>query len=249
VVRAAAASAIPLISAVGHESDTTLIDFASDRRAPTPSAAAEMAVPVRAELLAQVLEDERRMAGAARRLLDERRVRLEGLARGLPEPVRLLENAAQRLDDWSDRLRNGLLNRLERSRQTLARLLAALSPSTLVREIAGAVDRLAGSGERLRPAAARLVERHGERLESLGLRLESVSYNKVLERGFALVHRADGRAVSRAAALEPGEDIAIRFHDGEAPARVSGKPVGTKTSPAGARKKPAGRDGRQGELL
>ncbi len=245
VVRAAAASAIPLISAVGHESDTTLIDFASDRRAPTPSAAAEMAVPVRAELVAQVLDDERRMVGAMDRLLGERRVRLEGLARGLPEPVRLLENAAQRLDDWSDRLRNALVNHLERSRQTLARLAAGLSPAALGREIAGAGERLASPGERLRPATARLLERRAEQLGNLGLRLESVSYNKVLERGFALVQRADGRAVARAATLKPGQDIAIRFHDGVAPARVSGKPVG---KPSAKLKKP-GPDGRQGELL
>ncbi len=245
VVRAAGASAIPLISAVGHETDTTLIDFASDRRAPTPSAAAEMAVPVRAELLAQVLDDEKRIIGAARRMLGERRTRLEGLARGLPEPVRLLENAAQRLDDWSDRLRNGLLNRLERSRQTLARLLAGLSPAALGREIAGASDRLAGTGERLRPAAARLLERRKERLENLGLRLESVSYNKVLERGFALVRGTGGRPVARASNLKPGQEIAIRFYDGEAPAQVSGKPV-AKSS---AKKKPAGPDRRQGELL
>ncbi len=252
VVRAAAGSAIPLISAVGHETDTTLIDFASDMRAPTPTAAAEMAVPVRAELLAQVLDDEKRIVGAVDRLLGERRTHLEGLARGLPEPVRLLENAAQRLDDWSDRLRNGLINRLERSRQILARLLAGLSPAALGREIAGAADRLAGTGERLRPAAARLLERRGEQLESLGLRLESVSYNKVLERGFALVRGGDGRPVARAATLEPGEDIAIRFHDGELPARVSGKPVrkpSAKTASASARKKPARRDRRQGELL
>ena len=252
VVRAAAASAIPLISAVGHETDTTLIDFASDRRAPTPTAAAEMAVPVRTELLALVLEDEKRIAGAVGRMFGERRIRLEGLARGLPEPKRLLEDAAQRLDDWSDRLRNGLVNRLERSRQTLARLAAGMSPAALGREIAGAGDRLAGTGERLRPAAGRLIERRGERLENLGLRLESVSYNKVLERGFALVRDAGGRPVARAASLKPGEDIAIRFHDGEAPARISGKPTRkeeTKAAPVGKKKKGPGLDGRQGELL
>ncbi|MHA1536291.1 MAG: exodeoxyribonuclease VII large subunit [Alphaproteobacteria bacterium] len=246
VVRAAGASAIPLISAVGHETDTTLIDFASDRRAPTPSAAAEMAVPVRAELLAQVLDDEKRIVGAVDRLFGERRMRLEGLARGLPEPIRLLETAAQRLDDWSERLRNGLLNRLERSRQTLARLAAGLSPAALGREIAGAGERLAASGERLRPTAARLLERRREGLENLGLRLESVSYNKVLERGFALVRDAAGQPVLGAGSLKPGQDIAIRFHDGEAPARISGKPA---KKPDAGKKKPAAKNGRQGELL
>src|SRR5690606_27898406 len=104
VVRAAAASGIPLISAVGHETDTTLIDFAADLRAPTPTAAAEMAVPVRGELIAQVMEDGVRLAAAARRIVLERRVRVEGLSRGLPNPRRMLEEASQRLDDWSERL-------------------------------------------------------------------------------------------------------------------------------------------------
>src|SRR5438067_7522256 len=105
VVRAAAESPIPLIAAVGHETDTTLIDHAADRRAPTPTAAAEMAVPVRAELAAQLTEHGQRMAGAAARLVAERRLRVEGLARGLPEPQRLIGDKAQRLDHCIERLR------------------------------------------------------------------------------------------------------------------------------------------------
>src|SRR5712664_263093 len=105
VVRAAAASAIPLISAVGHESDTTLIDHASDRRAPTPTAAAEMAVPVRLDLVADLAGKSARLAGGLSRLFSERRLRLGGLARGLPDPQDLLGAAAQRLDDRSERLR------------------------------------------------------------------------------------------------------------------------------------------------
>src|SRR5215470_15631580 len=104
VVRAAAASAIPLIAAVGHETDTTLIDHAADRRAPTPTAAAEMAVPVRAELAAQLAEHRQRMAGSLARLLDQRRLHLAGLARGLPDPQDLIGIAAQRLDDRTERL-------------------------------------------------------------------------------------------------------------------------------------------------
>ena len=104
VVRAAAASAIPLISAIGHETDTTLIDCAADRRAPTPTAAAELAVPVRTELLAQVTDDGARLFGAMTRHLAGRGQQVTGLARGLPEPRRLLEAAMQRSDDWSERL-------------------------------------------------------------------------------------------------------------------------------------------------
>ena len=99
VVRAAAASAIPLISAVGHETDTTLIDHASDRRAPTPTAAAEMAVPVRLDLVAELGGRSARLSGGLARLFDQRRLHLAGLARGLPDPQDLIGAAAQRLDD------------------------------------------------------------------------------------------------------------------------------------------------------
>src|ERR1700754_1234828 len=103
VVRAAAASAIPLISAVGHETDTTLIDFASDRRAPTPTAAAEMAVPVRADLIAEVAQCGHRLARAASRQIAEQRLTIEGLGRGLPDPVRLIQEKSQQLDAWIER--------------------------------------------------------------------------------------------------------------------------------------------------
>src|SRR6476661_10828539 len=119
VVRAAAASAIPLISAVGHETDTTLIDFASDRRAPTPTAAAEMAVPVRLDLIAELGGKTARLAGGMARLFSERRLRLSGLARGLPEPQDLLGAAAQRLDDRSERLRLAIATRLSGTQQRL----------------------------------------------------------------------------------------------------------------------------------
>src|SRR6185437_10895202 len=122
VVRAAAASAIPLISAVGHETDTTLIDYASDRRAPTPTAAAEMAVPVRLDLIAELNGKNARLAHGLARLFHERRLHLAGLARGLPEPHDLIGAAAQRLDDRSERLRLALRTRFTavRSRLDLA---------------------------------------------------------------------------------------------------------------------------------
>ena len=105
VVRAAAASPIPLISAVGHETDTTLIDHAADRRAPTPTAAAEMAVPVRRDLLLQQSDLDGRLHHAVARRLDQLAQRLDGLARGLPRPEMVLGMAAQRLDDLGERLR------------------------------------------------------------------------------------------------------------------------------------------------
>src|SRR5215470_189582 len=104
VVRAAAASTIPLISAVGHETDTTLIDFASDRRAPTPTAAAEMAVPVRADLVSQTLDFGKRSLACLNRFLREANVALTGLGRGLGDPLRLIEERQQRVDVSGERL-------------------------------------------------------------------------------------------------------------------------------------------------
>src|SRR5271170_683104 len=104
VVRAASASAIPLISAVGHETDTTLIDFASDRRAPTPTAAAEIAVPVRFDLVAEIAAKGGRLTGGIARLFADRRIRLEGFARGLPDPAALIGSKTQQLDDRAERL-------------------------------------------------------------------------------------------------------------------------------------------------
>ncbi len=120
VVRAAAESEIPLISAVGHETDNTLIDFASDKRAPTPTAAAEMAVPVRADLIAWLREGEARMQRATRTRMEMRRQRLTDLARGLGRPEALTAQARQRFDTSADRLGPALLGYTQRQRTVSA---------------------------------------------------------------------------------------------------------------------------------
>ena len=120
VVRAAAASTIPLISAVGHETDTTLIDFASDRRAPTPTAAAEMAVPVRADLMAQTLDFGKRTMACMNRVLREATLAVTGLARGLGDPLRLIEERQQRLDVSGERLALATRALVERRGHALA---------------------------------------------------------------------------------------------------------------------------------
>src|SRR5690606_8347950 len=120
VVRAAAASAIPLISAVGHETDTTLIDFASDMRAPTPTAAAELAVPVRGELLVRIDECGARVRRCAVRLLDGWIKDVRNLGRGLIEPQRIVEEAAQKLDDRVERAGRAMQVLLDRRASALA---------------------------------------------------------------------------------------------------------------------------------
>ncbi len=137
VVRAAATSEIPLISAVGHETDTTLIDLAADHRTPTPTAAAELAVPVRAELAARAADLGARLFSGVDRGLRERRQAIDGLSRGLPDPATLLGQASQRLDELAERLPHGLSSRIDRARSALAEAKAQLgTPSRLLKDAA-----------------------------------------------------------------------------------------------------------------
>src|SRR5205807_2365166 len=157
VVRAAAGSAIPLISAVGHETDTTLIDHASDRRAPTPTAAAEMAVPVRLDLIAELGGKAARLTGGLSRLFAERRLHLGGLARGLPDPQDLLGAAAQRLDDRTERLRLAIAGRFGAARQRLDLAATRLRPAMLAADLGRARERLTDVEPRLAAAMARAL--------------------------------------------------------------------------------------------
>jgi exodeoxyribonuclease VII large subunit len=185
VVRAAAASAIPLISAVGHETDTTLIDLAADQRAPTPTAAAELAVPVRAELALQLGRCEQRMLHGVRRELQQLGHRVVGLARGLPDPVSLVGQASQRLDDLIERLPHSVRARIERAGLGLAEVGARLGSP--VRLLAEAEGRLRPCAEQLRYLFGSLLrERTGE-LNRLGGRLTLEELRQRLPRQMRLV--------------------------------------------------------------
>ncbi|MBC6416659.1 MAG: exodeoxyribonuclease VII large subunit [Rhodospirillales bacterium] len=267
VVRAAAASDIPLIAAIGHETDTTLIDLAADRRAPTPTAAAEMAVPVRAELEDDLAVLGRRLHGGLRRDLAARREGLEGLARGLPEPRRLLETAMQRLDERSERLDQAIAGQLDRLRAAAGEWGTRLPHPRQQASLAG--ERLAALAQRLARASERRLERSRESyarldakrrlsaalvrglsdrrraLENLGRVLESVSHRKVQERGYVLASGAEGLIV-RAAGVKPGAALTLSFLDGD----VQAIAAGGEAAPAKKRKPPPEQDGgRQGRLL
>src|SRR5262249_49615593 len=174
VVRAAAASTIPLISAVGHETDTTLIDFASDRRAPTPTAAAEMAVPVRADLIAEVLDFGKRSIGSLNRHLREATTELAGLARGLGDPRRLIEEDQQRLDVADERLRAGPRRVIEIKQQLIVAEGRALRgageryKSEMRQRVERTADRLAQFGDRLKRHSDDLLARSADRIDQLG---------------------------------------------------------------------------------
>ena len=246
VVRAAAASAIPLISAVGHETDTTLIDFVADRRAPTPTAAAEIAVPVRRELLERLADLGGRQDGCMERRLVERARALDGLARGLRRPQDLLNMAVQRLDDAADRLERGLVRLVERRRGELAGLAARLRPEALARDIARHGRELGRCAERLEGAARRRVGEADQRFRALGKLLESYSYRDVLRRGFVLVRGPDRQALTGAAAVSPGLELILEFRDGEVRAVAQGG-AADRSPGRGGRGRPSA--GGQGSLF
>jgi exodeoxyribonuclease VII large subunit len=211
VVRAAADSAIPLISAVGHETDTTLIDFASDRRAPTPTAAAEFAVPVRSDLLARVRDGGARLDACLSRTVEQRRTHLTALARGLVHPRQTVETAWQRIDDLLDRLSRCAQVTVPNRQRDVAALAARLrSPRDLAAEKTRALD---GWTHRLAAALQRMHDREHARLDRAGALLESLSYHRVLERGFALVTDADDKPVTSQAQARGA--LTIEFHDGK----------------------------------
>ena len=257
VARTAAQSDIPLISAIGHETDTTLIDYAADRRAPTPTAAAEMAVPVRADLQANLAELQGRLMRAQARFLERERSHLSGLARGLPKLEDILALPAQKLDTMGQRLAGALQANSVAHQARFARLAARLTPTALQGQIRLQSERLAGFVQRAQSGVRRRLERHAAKLDTAARQLRLLSHESVLERGFALVLDASGRPLRRAAQVAAGEALDIHLAgdervaalvaDGDGAPKAVEKPKGKKPNrknPA----KPAGDDG-QGQLL
>lgn len=191
VVRAAAESRIPLISAVGHETDTTLIDHAADRRAPTPTAAAEMAVPVRADLAAWLAEAGARMARAGWARIEQRGQRLTDLSRALGRPEALVAAPRQRFDFVSDRLKPALRMVVVKRRSAFAPLAALVSPRLLRQFLNGERSRMDQLAGRLAPAPEMRLRRGREQLGGLSTRLAAA---RLRARGEAERRNREGRA-------------------------------------------------------
>ncbi|HVM21898.1 MAG TPA: exodeoxyribonuclease VII large subunit [Sphingomicrobium sp.] len=200
VVRAAAQSPIPLISAVGHETDTTLIDHAADRRAPTPTAAAEIAVPVRAELFAALEELEHRARHCLSRRADRCRERLELTICRWPEPQAMLAPLAQRIDEFAERLPRSLAARAGNARADLNLVAGRLRRELLDQRLARLSDRLA--------AAWKMAE--------------LVHPDRPLARGFARVTARNGMTLTRAREAREERYLRLHFGDGTVDASVDG---------------------------
>ncbi|MBE6449995.1 MAG: exodeoxyribonuclease VII large subunit [Alphaproteobacteria bacterium] len=177
VVRAVASSQIPIISAVGHETDTMLIDYASDLRAPTPTGAAEKAVPVRMEIKSALDGFGLRLNDSLLRLVKEKQLRLDVLTKGIPNLKEIIEMSVQKLDDRAERLQTAMKN---------------------------------------------ILQRFSDRLLMASRLLDAASYEKTLEKGFALVTDARGHVVSNAAMARQQHSLNLGFVDGFVPVLVGG---------------------------
>lgn len=254
VARAAADSAIPLISAVGHETDTTLIDFVADRRAPTPTAAAEMAVPVRSELVSDVSDLGRRLVLGLQRGLSQRRRELGGLTRGLRGPRELLALARQRLDECAERLHRALLTFGGEKRTGLMAIRSRLRLALVADRIDTSQRVLAEFDRRLCRVVENRIKADGLRLTGQGKLLESLSFEQVLDRGFAMVRKQNGTVVIATAGAAPGDALAITFRDGVVAVTVDGADATAKQKPRAKRKsrsftKGKAKNGGQGSLF
>jgi len=259
VVRAAAECRIPLISAIGHETDVTLLDHVADLRAPTPTGAAEKAVPVRTELLAHLSERSGRRLRGMERFLARLRERSGQASRLLPRPDALIGDRRQRLDFASQSLSRGLLDRIARHRRTAAEANARLRPATMRARLRMAEQELRAATTRLSPlrlsrAVAERRERVGAggvaltragqgiltarktNLSALTRTIEALSYRRVLDRGFAVVRDAKGRIVSAPGDVVSGDALSIEFGTPDRLDAIVGK--GAKTARARVTKQP-----------
>jgi len=236
VVRAASLSEIPLISAVGHETDWTLLDYVADERAPTPTAAAERAVPVRAELLGFVEDLKARKTRGLWRVVEECRQALRASSRGLPKPADLLGLARQRFDGAASLLPRALMAGTQAFSTRLTRISSRLTPQPLEANIRYQQERVSTLNARASRSMTLFLEKTRSKFLTESKLLNSLSYQEVLRRGFALVRGDDGTMIRSVETAGAQQSVEIEFHDGRLTAAVNGlvraKPKSGKNKPA-----------------
>lgn len=263
LARQVSSMTIPIISAIGHETDTTLIDFVSDRRAPTPTAAAEMATPVLADLRYSLMDFDQRLSKAVERDWTQKSERLSMLARALSDPMDVYLRAEQRYDFLKMRLENQLKNRLSEAETKAASILPRLTDQLLLRALSEKENRLMPLAQRLKPAAIqalsnltqrsrldellsrahksliRVFERASERLSHKDMMLKAVDPERPLALGFARISR-NSVTINKASLIKDADILTLHFHDGEI-AAIAGS---NKTEPL-SDQSPGGRDTHQ----
>ena len=200
VIRAAFNSKIPLISAVGHETDTMLIDYVSDLRAPTPTGAAEFVVPVKTELTRELLTIQSRLISATNRFFENLKTKIDGLKRGIPNLSQILHENQQKLDDRAERLKISFLNMLDSKKSSIERI--SLKSYHI----------------------SNILEKNQELLKNLSLRLEGVSIDSVLKRGFAWIKDKNKQTIYSSKDAQKAHELEITFADG----KIKTRPVRNK---------------------
>lgn len=218
VARAIAASPIPVVSGVGHETDFTIADFVADVRAPTPTAAAELVSPSRAELAERLGEHGRRLARSVRRWLEQRMQQVDYLGRRLMSPAELLRHRRSHLAHLASRLRAAEAASRAASAHRVA--LAARRHAAVLPGVAGLAARVDTLRHRLATSAHRGLERRGDGVGRLAAQLAHLNPAAVLARGYSITRREDGSIVRAAADVQVDERLALTFAQGGAQVRV-----------------------------
>ncbi|MFM9270449.1 exodeoxyribonuclease VII large subunit [Halomonas elongata] len=215
LARAIFHSRLPVMSAVGHEVDVTLADFAADSRAPTPSAAAERLVPDAAALRQRLVQLEERLLRSQRARLDTQGQRLDHLRARLRHPGEVLAYRRRQLEQLEGRLHRAMKAELAERRERERHLRQRLTLRSPQRQVEQAEQRLTLAARRLQQSMLRALARHRERLAAVSRELHAVSPLAILGRGYAILESPEGRVIKRAGDTRPGERLEARLGEGQ----------------------------------